>query len=187
MMSSSTFEELVATAEHDPANADFAALRKAYVASPKYNPVSHFSQAKLQGMTNNVQGLEELEIRCKKLLEGNPMDLEVRMMLDFAYSELEQHDLAAQAHAFVSGMLDAIWASGDGKSFETAWQVVSVAEEYTLLSIMGYQMQEQQLMEQAGRWYDVLTCISKKDPTAGSVMFYFDITDPFTYLSKMMG
>ena len=181
------FDELVAAAERDPASADFDQLRKAYVASPRYQPTTHFSQAKLQGMTNNVSAVDELALRCKKLAEENPMDLEVRLMLDYAYSEMEQHDLAAQQHAFISGHLDAIWASGNGKSFETAWVVVSVAEEYTLLSIMGYKMQQQRLMEHAGRFYDVLDCVPRKDPNAESVEFYFDITDPFSYLSKMFG
>ena len=108
-------------------------------------------------------------------------------MLDFAYSEMEQHDLAAQHHAFISGNLDAIWDSGNGKSFESAWVVVSVAEEYTLISIMGYKMQQQRLIEHAGRYYDVLDCVLRKDETAESVEFYFDITDPFSYLSKMLG
>ena len=52
------FDELVAAAERDPATADFAQLRKAYVASPRYQPVRHFSQAKLQGMTNNVKDVD---------------------------------------------------------------------------------------------------------------------------------
>lgn len=186
-MTDPNFDELLAAAEHDPVSANFAQLRQAYAASPRYQPTSHFSQAKLQGMTNSVQDVDALVLRCKTFLENNPMDLEVRLMLDFAYSEQEQHDLAAHEHDFISGNLEAIWNSGDGKSFETAWVVVSVAEEYTLLSIMGYQMQQQTLMEHAGRWYDVLTCTSRKDPTGGQVEFYFDITDPFAFLNRKLG
>lgn len=186
-MTDLNFDELLAAAERDPASTDFAQLRRAYVVSPRYQPTTHFSQAKLQGMTNDVKDVDELALRCKKLADENPMDLEVRLILDFAYSEMEQHDLAAQQHAFINGNLEAIWASGDGKSFETAWVVVSVAEEYTLLSIMGYQMRQQSLMEHGGRWYDMLTCVPRKNPTAEPVEFYFDITDPFGYLSKMFG
>ncbi|MBI5929007.1 MAG: DUF4919 domain-containing protein [Chloroflexi bacterium] len=186
-MTDVNFAELLAAAERDPHGTDFVQLRHAYVADSTYQPASHLSQAKLQGMTNNVQDVDELALRCQKLLESNPMDLEIRLMLDFAYSELEQHDLAARQHTFVSKMLDAIWNHGDGKSFETAWHVVSVAEEYTLLSIMGYQMQRQDLMEQAGRWYDVLTCTSRKNANTGPVTFYFDITDPFSYLNRTFG
>jgi hypothetical protein len=185
-MSELTFEELAAAAERDPANADFAVLRAAYIASEAYQPTNHFSQHKLRGSTNKAQGFEDIVVFCRKLLEDNPMDLEARLLLEFAYDQLEQHDLAVKEHAFVSGMLDAIWDSGDGKSFETAWHVVSVAEEYTLLSIMGLEMQTQELFDHEGRWYDVLTCASPKQPDAGPVKLYFDITDPFNHLNEML-
>lgn len=180
------YRTLAAEAEKDPQNTDFTALRHAYVESEEYQPISHFSYAKLKGNTNSCRTIEEVEFFCKKVLADNPMDLEARMMLEFVYEQLEQYDLAAQAHAFISGMLDAIFASGDGKAFESALHVVAVAEEYTLLSVRGFQSLGQALIEHNGRYYDILDCVSGKEPKSASVQVYFDITAPFTYLQNML-
>lgn len=185
-MSDHDFRTLAAAAEQDPASADFPALRQAYIDSPDYRPTSHFSHAKLKGNTNHCADFDEVAIFCKKILADNPMDLEARMLLEFAYDQLEQHDLAANTHAFVGGMLDAIYHSGQGDSTETARSVVAVAEEYTILSVMGLKMIEQALIEQDGRYYDKMTCKPRGQAEADSIDLYFDITAPYTYLQNML-
>lgn len=178
------FDELVKQVEDNPEEADFDALRRAYVASERYLPTAHYSYQKLKGNTNSAESFDEVVVFCQQRLDENPMDLEVRMMLDFAYEQLDQYDLAARHHAFVQGMLDAIYDSGDGKSLETAWHVVAVAEEYTVLSVLGLQLQEQALVEANGRYYDVLTCRSRRDGEI--VELYFDVTAPYLYLGTML-
>ncbi len=180
------FVELIAVAEKDPQSVDFADLRYAYTQSEAYQPTNHFSYGRLQGATNQYQSFEEIEIVCKKILRDNPMDLEVRMLLEFAYDQMEQHDLAAHHHAFTMGMFNAIQATGDGKSLETAWEVVSVAEEYTMLSVMGLQMQQQALINRVDRHFDILTCVPRKNPGASPIELYFDITAPYTYLQRTL-
>ncbi len=185
-MTTDDFRTLADAAEKDPASADFAALRQAYISSASYQPTTHFSHAKLKGNTNRCENFDEVAIFCQKILDDNPMDLEARMLLEFAYDQLEQHDLAAQTHAFVSGMLDAIYYSGIGDSFETARSVVAVAEEYTLLSVMGLKMIEQALVEQDGDYYDVLTCKPRGEGEAEPIDLYFNITAPYSFLQNML-
>ncbi len=186
-MAKADFRTLVAAAEQDPENADFRVLRQAYVASDAYDPTGHFPLAKLQGRTNACHSLEEVEVVCKKILKDNSMDLEARMMLEFVYDQLKQFDLAAHHHTFVTNMLDAMTATGDGKSIESAWEVVSVAEEYTLLSVTGLRMQEQTLVESEGRYFDVLNCVPRQVSGTDPVELYFDITAPFQYLQNLFG
>lgn len=187
MPTSPSFQELAAAAEENPHQTDFAALRRAYMESPQYQPTNHFSYGKLQGSTNACRDFEEVEIFCKKALRNNPMDLEVRMLLDFTYDQLEQYDLSSHHYTFISGMLEAIFMSGDGQSFETAWKLVAVAEEYTLLGIMGLTLQSQALAEHNGRFYDILVCTSNKNPDEAPVELYFDVTTPFLHLQHGNG
>ncbi|PJF44929.1 MAG: hypothetical protein CUN55_01460 [Phototrophicales bacterium] len=182
-MNREEFLALAQAAFENPEEADFVVLRQAYVESDIYEPTAHYSYHKLMGQTNSATSFEEVAQMCEHLLEANPMDLEVRMLLDYVYSQLEQHDLAAMHHAFVEGMLRAIFNSGDGRSIGSAWEVVAVAEEYTLLSVMGLRLQRQALVEEDGVFYDVLSVMPRtSDNEADILELYFDITAPFNYL-----
>lgn len=186
-MTTDDFLKLARAAFDDPQNADFVALREAYTASDSYEPTAHYSYNKLIGQTNSAGDFDEIARFCERVLEKNPMDLEVRMLLDYAYDQLEQHDLAAKHQTFVEGMLQAIFSSGDGRSIDSAWEVVSVAEEYTLISVMGLRMQKQSLVEEGGIFYDVLSVVPRtSENPADTLDLYFDITAPFGYLRNML-
>jgi hypothetical protein len=185
-MAEKTFRELVTAAEKDPQQADFAALREAYVHSDEYNPAKHFSYHKLIGSTNSAGNFEEVVSFCEKMLEANPMDLEVRMMLEYAFEQLEWFEFAGRQHGFVEGMLGALFNSGDGKSIDTAWQVVAVAEEYTALSVMGLKMLSQELLMVDERYIDVMTVGPRAESDDPPKQLYFDITDPYEHLQNMI-
>lgn len=186
-MAEKTFRELATEAEKAPQNADFAQLRTAYVYSDEYQPVKHFSYHKLIGSTNTVSDFEEVANFCQKMLQGNPMDLEVRMMLEYAYEQLEWFEFAGRQHDFVEGMLSALFNTGDGKSLDTAWKVIAVAEEYTALSVMGLKMINQQLLMVDDRYIDVMTVKPRADDDGEELQLYFDITAPYEYLQNIMG
>lgn len=183
-MSESKFKVQIKAAEKSPEACDFGALRRAYVESEDYAPTSHFSYHKLIGHTNSAQSFEEVVQFCEGIVERNPMDLEARMMLEFACERLEWFELAAKQHAFVEEMLKALFASGDGKSVESAWHVVSVAEEYTVLSVMSLKLLRQELLEIDGRFYDILSVQPSADPDKATFQLFFDVTDPLRFLQN---
>lgn len=185
-MTEQNFRALAAKAEKDPRTADFAALRDAYVESEDYKPVKHFSYNKLIGQTNTATDFEDVVRFCERILEGNPMDLEVRMMLEFAYERLEWFEFAGKQHDFIEGMLKALFATGDGRSLDTAWQVVAVAEEYTALSVMGLKMLNQELVQLDDQFFDVLTVRARADDNEEPYQLFFEITTPFMFLQNMM-
>jgi hypothetical protein len=177
---------MMSWAEENPEEADFVALREAYTVSDQYRPTSHFSTNKLIGNTNSLSTFEEIIAFCQDVLEHNPMDLEIRMMLHYALEKAGYKTEATHQQAFIRNMLSAIFSSGDGKSIGTAWKVVSVAEEYTVLSVLGYKAQGQRLMNQDGNWYDILTCVKRTEQDAPPVEIYFEINAPYEYLQTMM-
>lgn len=182
----SEFLKLAQTARQNPVDTDFAALRQAYMASDIYRPTSHFSANKLMGNTNGLADFAEVVDFCEKILDSNPMDLEVWMLLAFASEKTEQTEVAKRAHTFVRGMLGALFATGDGQSVETAYQVVAVAEEYTVLSVQGLKNRGQELMQIDNHYFDVLTCQPRDGDADKVVKIYFDITTPFLYLQNML-
>jgi hypothetical protein len=74
-------------------------------------------------------------------------------------------------------LLRALLASGDGKSAETAYHVLSIGEEYFIMRQFGYTVSSQSLLMVKDRPYDLL---NGKDPKTGKdVSVYFDISSFF--------
>jgi tetratricopeptide (TPR) repeat protein len=78
----------------------------------------------------------------------------------------------------------AILASGDGKSAQTAYIVVSVPDEYMILGMNGYQLKQQALLSEKGHWFDTMTCT--RDGGATDTI-WFNIDKPYSQLGKAFG
>ncbi len=82
-------------------------------------------------------------------------------------------------------LLDSIQNGGDGKTAQTAFVVMSVDEEYTLLRFLGYQMQSQGLEKTEGHTFDVLTVINPKNQETRKL--YFNIDKIWVGYEKVFG
>jgi hypothetical protein len=78
-------------------------------------------------------------------LNGCPVDIEMHGVVSRALFELSMPVESSWHAAWYRGLLDSILASGDGRSAETAWVVISVAEEYATLQHLGYELIDQHL------------------------------------------
>ncbi len=170
----SDFKTLTEVAALDPANADFVALRAAYIDSPVYKPFKHIPQEKLMRITDGASGFEEVAQTCQTILDGNPLDLEARMLLALAQEKLNMASKAEKTHQYAEGLLDAILASGDGKSPETAIVVVAEAEAWTVMRVFGIQAKSQTRTESEARVIDAFKGVLDGAP----VTIYFDVTAP---------
>jgi hypothetical protein len=73
---------------------------------------------------------------------------------------------------FANGLINSIFESGDGKTPETAFRVISTMEEYLVLNLMKVRHSQQALIRHAGKAYDRFT-ISESDPAQ---YVYFDVS-----------
>jgi hypothetical protein len=80
------------------------------------------------------------------------------------------------------GLVDSILSSGDGKTPETAYHVISVDEEYAVLNTLGFKVVKQSLMESKGHSYDKMEVLHMKSKEPG--MIYFNVDMP---LGKLKG
>jgi hypothetical protein len=75
-----------------------------------------------------------------------------------------------------NALLDSIGQSGDGKSPETAWFVVSGQEEYLFLQVVvGLRAKSQALMRHDGHFYDRLEVVDPKTNESRYVWFNTDL------------
>jgi hypothetical protein len=101
-----------------------------------------------------------------------------------AQRELGQADLAAY-HKFVfEGLLNSIRNSGDGKTVDTAFIVISTDEEYALFNYLGLRPQSQSLIKEKDHNYDRMVALDPR--TNETVVYYFNIDKPFNWLGKSL-
>lgn len=181
-----TFSDLLAAAQHDPAAADYLALRMAYAASEDYAPYSHDQEhldllraalpaGDLSGAVDAIRGL----------LDYNYLDIEAHMAADYVYTQAQEPEKSSYHRTFAKGLIDAIMRSGDGRSFESAFVVISIPEEYLILRLMGFQSQGQRLIQQEGHWFDVLT--AQHPQSEGTFDIHFNIDLPKNWLGQNIG
>jgi hypothetical protein len=172
----SQLSELLRLAEQDPSAADFAALRAAYRQDPDYrtNIKKHISQAKLMQITDAAKDFAEVAATCQGLLQANPLDLEARMLLAHAQEKQGQSEAAEKNHRFAERMLDAILATGDGKSAERPFILLAENEAWTVMRSFGIKAKEHLRQAQEERILDIFQGrIGERE-----VSIFFDVTAP---------
>lgn len=171
------FKELAAATEANPVGADFAALRDAYL-NYEHRAVKHITRQKLMQITNHVTDFSEVETICRNILDTNPLDLEARMMLAVAQERADKKADAEKNHLFVEQMIDTILATGNGKSFETAWKLVSENEAWTIMRVFGMRTKSHTRHQREDGIFDVYEgIIGDREAT-----MYFDVTNPVRFV-----
>ena len=75
-----------------------------------------------------------------------------------------------------------ILASGTGRDFANAFQVISVAEEYAVMRILRLPAGAQALVEHEGSEFDVVTI--KNPQTGQELVLYFNVDLPKKWLNR---
>ena len=116
------------------------------------------------------------------ILDKEFVDIDAHHISRIVYKEmgnLRQQDF----HQFVTkGLIESILDSGDGKSPETAYLVISVKEEYVILSVLGFKLEKQSLAGSKGHSYDKMEV--KNPRTQEAAIIYFNVDLPLGSLGK---
>ena len=181
-----TYDELLAAVKADPEGGDYHALRMAYTRTDAYAPYVQDAEniEKLRAALTG-QDMDAALEAIDELLAQNYLDIEAHMAADYVYTMLEQYDDSAYHRAFARGLIQAILGTGDGRGFETAFIVLTVSEEYTVLRVMGLVPGDQRLVEHAGHWFDILS--GRQRDTNEALDLYFNIDLPRGWLRDHMG
>jgi hypothetical protein len=169
------YDQLLARAKRGDATVDFQALRLAFTETPQYmpygSPTLRFKEAMLTAFKSDdcVKATEEAE----RVINIAFVDIDAHLVADECYRRMGQTE-SANAHRAVSlGLVRSIQRSGDGKSPRTAYIVITVGEEYSLLKVLGYQPGQQFLIQEGAHWYDRLEV--KNVNTGDEKKIYFNI------------
>jgi hypothetical protein len=167
----------------DPA-ADFKALRLAYADNPPKDaggtdPDVSRSMFSAMREKNYAKAIESAE----KIMKSEFVDINAHLVASSAYKEKGNGE-KEKFHRYVAeGLIKSILNSGDGKSQDTAFTVISTGEEYVILRVYGLMPGSQSLESSKGHHYDRLDAIDPK--TKEKVTLYFNIDRPFGALENL--
>lgn len=158
--------------------------RLAYAASVEYNPYDTKSRD-FQKTVNELlekKKFPEAIAEAQKGLVVAPYDIDLLITLASAYREANDIAQADKTRQQWMALVDSVLRSGSGRDFASAFQVISVAEEYAVLRVMGLQTAGQSLAGHEGSEFDVMTVTNRK--TGAEQVLYFNIDLPKKWLNK---
>lgn len=163
---------LVAQARLAPDSVDYAVFRKAYAASSYYRKgESDPNNLLAAGVLDPAKAPTPDEVRA--FVDANfPVFSAQLMALSPAVSPKGSPDYDLHL-SVVRGLLGAITSGADGKGAATAFPVLVVSEEYSIMSALKLATPSQRLVTAGGRKYDVLT---GTDDAGKKVDVWFDIS-----------
>lgn len=170
------YSELVDIVKKSASQEQFIELREVYVLTSHYKPYLSPERALTQTMFQALNN-EEWSVcldNSNKILEFNYISLSAHygaMVCSFESDNKTQ----GKYHEYVlNNLLDAIWATGDGKTTETAFYCTSTPELQTFIQLHGLEAVDQALIHHKGKSYDLM---GVKDPKENKEFkWYFDIS-----------
>jgi hypothetical protein len=173
------FAKFVARAEAGDTDIDFLAMRHAWVRSDTFLRVGR-SRTKLGTLQQemyaalNGKDFDGARDSARRILEINYIDLDAQMVMKQSCKELGDEDCYKHFRYVEMGLLQSIIHGSDGKSCDTAWDVVSLDEEYFIMQVVGFEMHSQQPPGEHGMC-DKMTGTEKGEPAT----YYFGVEKVF--------
>ena len=165
----------------DPA-ADFAALRFAFMDADAYSPYGGdtASQNALDAALKEKNYGKAAKL-AEKILATNFVDISGHLGASRAQAALKNSE-KAEFHRYVGqGLINSILQSGDGKTPQTAYVVISPDEEYALFNYWGFRTSAQSIVHKDGHVYDLMTGTDQK--TNEKVCVYFNVDKPYQQIT----
>lgn len=113
-------------------------------------------------------------------VERCPIDMDAHVVRAIALDRLELAEEAEHHHVWMRGLFEAVLATGDGKTPETAFDVIAIFEEYSLLRFFRYEPKQQTLTHSG---IDALSVIADGEER----IVYFNPAASFERMERALG
>ncbi|KXK00025.1 MAG: hypothetical protein UZ17_ACD001002299 [Acidobacteria bacterium OLB17] len=172
----SPYREMVAKIKAGDAKVDFSKFRRAYLDWV----LDECNQSDAPDRKKMVDAFEAKDHKAAiplalVVLEYEYANRGLHLALADAYEKTGDKEKAAFHNDIAKRLRDGLLNSGDGKAPATAYQVLSIREEYQVMAALGYKVSSQSLvMDKQYGIFDVLAGTNAEGKTGS---FYFNITD----------
>ena len=178
------FSDLVAQAESGDTTTDYSALRASYAESDGYDPYS----LKVRGLYDVIWPAFQAK-DCAKVVSVSDQMLKidytlvsVHLMRADCFKQMGDSVRSAHEEAIGKGLAQSLLHSGDGKSIETAYAVVTMAEERFVLNALGLKEERQSLLNHDGHMYDLIQ--GPNENTGGPTSALFNVDALFAGMAR---
>jgi len=180
-----SFALLLERAKKSDATLDFKELRLAYTETSDYSPYGGDRESRKKMFAAlNAKEFDAAVESAEKILAKNFVEINAHFVAYVAHRESGRAEKATFHKFMFDGLVKSITSSGDGKTAETAYVVITTDEEYTLFNILGLRSVGQALITQNGHSYDRMTVTNPK--TNETVTCFFNIDKPFNWLGESL-
>ncbi len=178
----SKYDVLLEKVKQKDPSVNFTELRLAFYESPNYNPYAPMLTYRPMNAALAQKNFKEALKIADSVLAKNFVEINAHLTAQIAHQELGNTE-RAQFHKFMAdGLLNSIKSNFDGKSVDSAYEVISINEEYGLIRTVGLRPIRQGLVENKGRRFDAITVV---DPQTGKEsVIYFNVDKPFNWKQR---
>lgn len=174
----SEYASLVTRLKSGDTSIDFARLRTSYMESPEYeagkiNDLGRTRKAAFAALAG--KDFRTAAQLAGEILDVSFVDLDAHFVKYLAHCELGEPEPSKFHKLVYTRLLKSILASGDGQSVATAYQVISIAEEYSVLRAFRMALIRQSLLRHEGHAYDYLEIRSLNNGSPSALYFNVDI------------
>jgi hypothetical protein len=151
------YDDLLAELKGGNLNIDFKVLRMKYTETKEYSPNGLDPQIR-DRMYQAINEKKYAEARsiADDVLKTNFVDISTHLVAGIANEALGDTAKFEFHKAVFIGLMSSIVDSGDGSSAKTAYQVISIPEEYAVLDYFKLKRNGQSQVSEGGHKYDVL-------------------------------
>ncbi|PLX06138.1 MAG: hypothetical protein C0596_16775 [Marinilabiliales bacterium] len=163
---------------------DFKYLYYGYVFTDMYNPYGgHELEEDFYDLYYDKEYEKAIELG-NKIIQEDPINTKLLFKMLVCHHQQEDAVMADNYASLYYGLLTVVYFSGDGKSVETAFKVINVADEYEILSELGLQSAGQALIGTCDKLSIDQDSQEVEKGEKKIKELYFDVSLPFQYLNK---
>lgn len=170
------YAEFVKQLESGHTNIDYKDFRFSYL-EHKYKSDSYIGdydslKGEMFKQAHQFKNYNEVINICKKMLSINYTSLYAHKYLRQTYKIVGDTINANKYYTIQMGLLNSITKNGNGKSSDSAWEVIDIEEEYFILYVLGLKFQSQALDDSGKVLCDIMTVVTENGE---SDVYYFNV------------
>jgi Domain of unknown function (DUF4919) len=169
------YNELVNKIKAGDTAVDFKALRIAFSKTKDFSPYGSSESTKAAFPLIDQKKYKDAVKKADEGLKESYVDMDAHVAASVAYRGLGDTAKADFHKAVYLGLVNSIISSGDGKTPETAYVVISTKEEYITLRALGLPPMGQSLNHINGHSYDIQKSVDPKTKAEMKIYFNIDI------------
>ncbi len=172
------YEAMLEKAKKGEGAVDYRALRFAFFEPEDFNPLVGMMTFRTLWTAVAQGNWPEAARQAEAVLAKNYVDINAHMVAHVAHRQQGDEEKAKLHRRWADGLIESVKASGDGKTPETAWHVISTSEEYAVFRAMNLRPVGQALIRDKGHTYDEMKVIDPQTNT--ETKLYFNVDKPFS-------